>query len=241
MISVCMLVNKENLSLILDQLYDVMPCEWELVIGDCSNGKREKELKLIADEYIKISPKQSFKMGIPFCHNLVSSVANSYKIIYLDADEIPVWINPDIENLLEKEFWLISERHDFVEEEDIIKIAKTTFEEMRESCKTTGAKPSIQPRIYNSRYVQFTGIIHSWFEHPTENNPKHLGAILLHNVTERNKKRSVDAARFDDLVHEQYARQNMNPKLAVNSTVLSWGKKWDHEYKDWKEWYNKYC
>ena len=51
---------------------------------------------------------------------------------------------------------------------------------------------------------------------------------------------TVEIEEIQDIVDEQYARQNKNNNLACNKTVLSWGKDVKHKYKDWKEWFNNY-
>ena len=100
MISFCTLVRDvPHLDKLIDMFKRNCPTDYEICIGDNSTYQvnREKAKKL-ADVYVRITDKEIWRMGIPFAHNRVVAEANSYKIFYVDSDEYPVWIHPDIED-----------------------------------------------------------------------------------------------------------------------------------------------
>lgn len=217
-----------------------MPCEYELVIGDNSVSTSYSEnMESYADEYIRITDKQLFRMGLPWGHNLINSVANTYKMFYVDADEYPVWINPNIENMFDTSYVIPTIRWDFLSSDRISFVGEKVqeFNEINDYCKGLGLEQSVQDRIYNSRYAQFDGLCHSIFHVPTTFRAVEAGAILLHNKTVRDAK---DKDRMDKLIDEQFARQNINFMLASAEVVLGWGKGVKHKFEDWKEWYNFY-
>lgn len=225
---------------LIDVIDHNMPCEYEIVIGDNSTDPSYSEgIKEIADEYIKISDKQLFRMGLPWAHNLINSISNTYKIFYLDSDEYPVWIHPEIEDRFDINYIIPALRFDFFPKEDIMAIDKNKqdYQSLINYCSgyTTGV--SIQDRIYNSRYVQFDGLCHSSFHAPLHFRSAEAGAIYLHNKTVREAK---DKDRMDDLIDEQFARQNINFMLAASEQVLGWGKGMTHKFEDWNEWNDYY-
>lgn len=237
MITVATLVrDAPDIKDLFDMIERNMSCEYELVIGDNSeNEEYSWELKQYADEYIQISDKQLFRMGIPWAHNLINSIANTYKIFYLDSDEYPVWIHPDIEDRLDTSYVVPVLRYDFYTKEEIMKIDKINgYDDILKACD---GEKSIQDRIYNSRYVQFNGLCHSMFHTPPNFRAQEAGAIYLHNSTVRKTK---DKDRMDKLIDEQFARQNINLMLAANETVLGWGKGVKHKFEDWKEFVEAY-
>ena len=241
MISVTTLVRD---TIHIDKLFDMlkrkMPCEYEICIGDNSTDPAYSEmLKEIADEYVYISDKQLFRMGVPWAHNLVNSLANTYKIFYLDGDEYPVWIHPQIEDAFDYIYILPVLRYDFPTFEEINYIDENfkTPQEIIDYCKDKVESKewegsSLQDRVYNSRYVKFEGVCHSVFHAPPHFRANTIFSIYLHNKDVRQAK---DKERMDRLVDEQFARQNVNPYLASSNVVLGWGKNKKHLYKDWKE------
>lgn len=247
MITVATLVrDNPDIKDLFDMIKRNMPCEYELVIGDNSVDENYSwEIRNFADEYIKISDKQMFRMGIPWQHNLINSIANTYKMFYVDADEYPVWIHPDIEGMFDTSYVISALRFDFFSKEDIKLIDKKNegFQDLMVYCGDTlklkehPERMSIQDRIYNSRYAQFEGLCHSIFHTPDDFRTKEAGAILLHNKTVREAK---DKDRMDKLIDEQFARQNINPYLSSSPNCLQWGKGVKHKFEDWNEWYNHY-
>ena len=217
-----------------------IPCEYELVVGDNSEDPDySAEIALEADEYILISDKQLFRMGLPWAHNLINSVANTYKIFYVDSDEYPVWIHPDIEDRFDVNYVLPALRFDFFSKEDITMIdkKKQDFPSLLKYCQENSSGISIQDRIYNSRYAEFNGLCHSTFHVPQHFRGAEAGAIYLHNQTVREAK---DKDRMDKLIDEQFARQNINFMLSSSEQVLNWGKGTKHKFEDWNEWYEAY-
>ena len=217
-----------------------MPCDYEIVIGDNSTGQDYSvEMKELADEYVYIEDKQFFRMGIPWCHNLINSMANTYKIFYLDSDEYPVWIHPDIEDRFDINYVLPVVRFDFFSNEEIVEIdeMEENYPNLIKHCDKIAEGTSVQDRIYNSRYVQFDGLCHSTFHVPMHFRAAEAGAIYLHNQTVREDK---DKDRMDKLIDEQFARQNINFMLSSSEQVLKWGKGVQHKFDDWNEWSDYY-
>lgn len=235
MISLCILVRDVDIEGLLNMFDDRCPCEYEICIGD--NSTKEKisdNLKELADEYIYIQDKQLFRMGLPWGHNIINSIANTYKIVYLDSDEFPIWINPNIEDMLDLNYVLQAIRADFLSSDDIWKMWNK-FKDYDEIISEIRGKYdiSIQDRIYNSRYAKFNGLCHSIFQVPPHFRSNEAGAILLHNKTVRDEK---DKKRMDKLIDEQFMRQNINPMLASSETTLRWGKKISkHPFEDFEE------
>jgi len=242
MISVITLVrDTPNIVELFRVIERSMPCEYELVIGDNSiDPDYSYTIKELADEYIYISDKQFFRMGIPWCHNLVNSIANTYKIFYLDSDEYPVWINPNIEYMFDMNYVIPAIRWDFLDLKTIMEIFEKNqgFEDINKYCKEhLKLQVSVQDRIYNSRYAQFDGVCHSVFHVPSHFRAQEAGAVYLHNKTVRDAK---NKDRMDKLIDEQFARQNINFMLASSEQVLKWGKGVKHTFESWKEWYDYY-
>ncbi len=179
-------------------------------------------------------------MGIPWAHNLVASIANTYKIFYIDSDEYPVWINPEIEKMFDVSYALPALRADFFETDAITEWVENqydyetivnTLNAMKEQ-KTI--EISTQDRLYNCRYAQFNGLCHSVFHMPQYLRGRAAAAILLHDKTIRGAK---NKERMDELIYEQYMRQNINPMMASSEVTLVWGKRiLQHRFNDWTEW-----
>ncbi|MBD3353644.1 MAG: hypothetical protein GF364_19325 [Candidatus Lokiarchaeota archaeon] len=235
MISLCLLVRDVDVEALINMFNSKCPCDYEVCIGDNSTQRKYTEKLLeIADEYIRIHDKQLFRMGLPWGHNLINSIANTYKIVYLDSDEFPIWINPNIENMLDLNYVLQTLRADFLTTEEIWKMW-STVEGYSEIISEIRGKYeiSIQDRIYNSRYAEFNGLCHSVFHVPPHFRSNEAGAILLHNKTVRDEK---DKKRMDRLIDEQFMRQNINPMLASSEVTLKWGKKIsEHPFENFEE------
>ena len=103
MISFCTLArDTPHLQKLINIFRKNCPCDYEICIGDNStNPEYTRQYKNLADVYVRIEDKELFRMGIPWGHNRVAAMANSYKIFYLDSDEYPVWIHPDIEDMFD--------------------------------------------------------------------------------------------------------------------------------------------
>ena len=241
MITVAVMVrDNPDIFDLFDLIRRKIPCEYELVIGDNSQDPDYSEkIRMAADEYIPIMDKQLFRMGLPWGHNLINSIANTYKMFYIDADEYPVWINPNIEEMFDTSYVIPTIRWDFLSSDRISFVEEKVqgFNEINDYCKDLGLNQSIQDRIYNSRYAQFDGLCHSVFHVPMNFRAKEAGAILLHNKNVRDAK---DKDRMDKLIDEQFARQNINFMLASAEVVLGWGKGVRHRFEDWKEWNDYY-
>ena len=246
MISVCTLVrDTPDIEYLLHLIKKRMPCDYEIVIGDNSvDPTYSEKIKEIADEYIYITDKQFFRMGIPWCHNLVNSIANTYKIFWVDSDEYPIWVHPDIWDMLDVSYVLPVLRADFLNKPEIEFLDRKGYDygeimnyldRMKNAGQLEGM--SIQERIYNSRYAYFEGLCHSIFHVPDHFRSKETGAIYLHNRSVRVAK---DKDRMDKLIDEQFARQNINPALASSQNVLGWGRGVKHKFEDWKEFVKAY-
>ena len=236
MLSLCMLVRDQDIDPIVSLVREKGKFEFELCIGDNSTDKElSKHLKELAQEYVKISDKQLFRMGIPWAHNLINSMANTYKIMYLDVDEYPIWIHPELENILDFNYIVPAMRYDFATQEQIEKFSKIEDyfklrEELDKETWTTPVHP--QDRVYNSRYTRFEGLCHSIFWGPPEFRSSHASCIILHNKVIREKK---DLKRMNDLIDEQFYRMNINPLLSSSPIVHKWGKGTPKKYDNWKE------
>jgi len=241
MISLCLFAGDVALEPLVETFKKLCPCESEVVIGDNSHDpEMTKRYKALADEYIHVSDKQIFRMGIPWAHNLVASIANTYKIFYIDSDEYPVWIHPDIEKMFDLSYALPALRADFFEMDAINDWIEKKYDyntivntlNMMKEQKTIDI--STQDRIYNCRYAQFNGVCHSVFHMPQYLRGRSAAAVLFHNKTVREDK---NKERMDELIYEQYQRQNINPMMASSEVVLMWGKRIiEHRFKDWTEW-----
>lgn len=249
MITLATLVrDTPHIETLLDVVKKRMPCEYEIVIGDNSvDPDYSAMIKELADEYIYIADKQLFRMGLPWAHNLINSVANTYKIFYIDSDEYPLWIHPNIEDYFDTNYVIPAIRYDFFELDEIFHLDKQDkdFPSLLAYCnskKEAGLLEgvSVQDRLYNSRYVQFEGLCHSVFHCPPNMGFRghDLGTILLHNKTVRLSK---DKDRMDKLIDEQFARQNINFMLASSEQVLGWGRGVKHKFEDWKEFVEAYA
>lgn len=242
MISFCTLVRDvPHLDKLIDMFKKNCPCEYEICIGDNSEYRvNRKKASELADVYVRITDQELWRMGIPWGHNRIVAKANSYKIFYVDSDEYPVWIHPNIDELYETSYVLNAHRVDFLDMETILKLdaeidnnilppPPIKFENIKEQ--------GHQERLYNSRYAKFEGLCHSIFhveEHHRGGSP---ATLLLHNKTVRDAK---DIDRMRTIIREQYARQNINPNLASSSTVLGWGRKYGHKFKDFEDFKNNY-
>lgn len=237
MISLCILTkDAPELEYLIDMFDRKSNCEFEVCIGD--NSTKEEyinQAKEIADEYVRIEDKQLFRMGIPWAHNLINSVANTYKIVYLDSDEFPVWVNPNLEKLFDYVYVIPAVRFDFLTTKEIKQIDKenSDYDKLIEDCRKMPVEKSVQDRIYNSRYAQFEGVCHSIFHVPPHFRGNDAGAILLHNKSVRDVK---NKKRMDHLIDEQFMRQNINPMLSSSPVVSQWGKKVKHHrYKNFED------
>jgi len=240
MISLCILVrDTPNLYELIDMWRRNYKGEIELCIADNSTdeGIREDN-KDISDVYVPISDKELFRMGIPWAHNKLAAQCNTYKIAYIDSDEYPVWINPELEKVFDLNYIVPTIRYDFLTTERIYHFDRYNlsfnqyidrFDLLRASGEVESK--SIQDRFYNCRYVQFNGVCHSVFHAPDHFRGNTAGAILLHNKTVRDAK---DKKRMDELIDEQYARQNVNPRLTSSSMVMQWGRGMIHKYEDFE-------
>lgn len=205
------------------------PCRYEICIGDNSVSPEYTQLyKHLADVYVRIEDKELFRMGIPWGHNRVAAMANSYKIFYVDSDEYPVWIHPDIEDRFDLKYVLGTVRYDFLPMDEILEINKyldnnsPIFPGFQIKTPLTN-KPHHQDRIYNSRYVQFNGVCHAVFHMPTHFRQNTPSVILLHNKTVRDAK---DLDRMRDIIREQYSRMLINGELSSSPTVMGWAREW---------------
>lgn len=240
MISLCIFTaDRPGIPEIIE-LFEMQVDDFEICIADNSKQMKYRNLySSLADEYVYITDKQLFKMGIPWAHNLIASYANSYKIFYIDGDEYPVWIHPDLEKIYSDYHVPTAVRADFCTSEEILEyqhyLADNGPNKLFRKLKDDGKEISRQDRLYNSRYTKFEGICHAGFHVPSEFRSDDACALILHNKTTRKKSRG----RIHDIITEQFARQNVNNNLAANKTILGWGKDIDHEYKDWREFENE--
>lgn len=253
MISVVLLTrNEPHLDVLLSILEKNIPCDYELCVGYNGNDpEREKWLREKADVFVSISDKELFRMGIPWCHNKVIAQANTYKIFYIDADEYPVWVHPDIESIFDTIYIPLTIRFDFFEMGEILTIDKEIENNGEVPPHLQFMKPDApqlrqpipQDRLHNSRYAKFEGLCHSTFRVPQHFRGRSPAVILLHNNTVRIAK---NKERMDELIREQFARQLINPALATNEVVLGWGRKELagrnplHKFKDYKEFVDYY-
>jgi len=206
----------------------------EFIYLDVKHNARPYTVKDLADVYIRIDDKEVFRMGIPWCHNRIVAMANSYKIFYIDGDEYPIWIHPDIEDHYDLNYVLGCLRFDFLSHEEILEIfnQNLSVEQLKAHPYLQGLETSKQDRLYNSRYAKFEGLCHSIFHVPDHFRERTASAVLLHDKTVRDVK-NLDRMRA--IIREGYARQNINPSLASSSTVLGWGKGHKHIYNDYED------
>lgn len=241
MISLCILTrDAPHLNKLIDMFDRKSKFDFEVCIGDNSTKEEyQEQAENLADEYIKITDKELFRGGIPQAHNRIANeCANSYKIVYLDSDEYPIWVNPDLDSMLEWIYVMPAVRGDFFSMEEIEDIDKQDLDYYTLLEIINEKEVSTHDRIYNCRYTKFSGLCHSIFHVPMNFRGKEAGAILFHNKTIRDSK---NKERMDMLIHEQYYRQNINPYLASSEEVLKWGKKVrKHNFENWKEWDEAY-
>ena len=236
MISFCTLArDTPHLEKLIDMFKKNCSAEYEICIGDNSVLQEYTDFyKEVADVYVRIENRELFRMGIPWGHNRVAAMANSYKIFYLDSDEYPVWIHPDIEDMFDVNYVIGTVRFDFLEMDEILKIDKSIDNKSKEfpEFKITGSlsnEPHHQDRIYNSRYIKFNGVCHATFHcppHMRQNTPK---VCILHNKTVRDAK---DLDRMRDVIREQYSRMIVNPVLSSSEIVFGWAKEWKRTMPD---------
>lgn len=232
MISFCTLArDTPHLDKLIEMFNKNCPCNYEICIGDNSTKPEfTKQYKQLCDVYVRIEDKELFRMGIPWGHNRVAAMANSYKIFYLDSDEYPVWIHPDIEDMFDLNYIIGTVRFDFLEMDEILKIDRNidnnskTFPDIK-PIGTLSENPHHQDRVYNSRYVQFNGACHAVFHTPGNVGMRQRtpSVVILHNRTVREAK---DLDRMRDIIREQYSRMLVNPLLGSSTVVLSWAKEW---------------
>ena len=151
------------------------------------------------------------------------------------SDEYPIWIHPDLEDLLDINYIVPAMRYDFATFKQIEDFSKIDdYFKLREELDklewTTPAHP--QDRVYNSRYVKFEGLCHSVFWGPPEFRSNHASCVILHSKTVRERK---DLERMNHLIDEQFFRMNINPLLSSSKIVHSWGRGTPMKYNDWKE------
>ncbi len=251
MISFCTLArDTPHLEKLIDMFKKNCPTDYEICIGDNSTKPEfTKQYKELADVYVRIEDRELFRMGIPWGHNRVASMANSYKIFYLDSDEYPVWIHPDIEDMFDLNYVIGTLRFDFLEMAEILKIDRTIDNNVREIpkfniiAKLTN-NPHHQDRIYNARYVQFNGVCHAVFHMPTHFRQNKPSVIILHNKTVREAK---DLDRMRDIIREQYSRMLINRELSSSPTVMGWARDWKktmpsklHKFETFEEFQKAY-
>lgn len=232
MISFCTLArDTPHLEKLIDMFKKNCPAEHEICIGDNSTKPEfTKQYKELADIYVRIEDRELFRMGIPWGHNRVAAMANSYKIFYLDSDEYPVWIHPDIEDMFDLNYVIGTSRFDFLEMAEILKIDRNIDNNAKSLPQINTIvplenNPHHQDRIYNARYVQFDGVCHATFHIPPNvgMRQKTPNVAILHNKTVREAK---DLDRMRDVIREQYSRMLINPLLSSSETVFNWAKEW---------------
>ena len=242
MISFCTVArDTPDLDKLIDLFKKKCPGEVEICIGDNSTDPEYTEFyKELADVYVRVEDIEFFKMGIPWVHNRVVAQANSYKIFYMDSDEYPVWIHPELEDKLDLNYVINVQRVDFLTMEEIEKYSKFDYNALMNEKYLWKREPGLisrQDRVYNGRYAKFEGVCHSVFHVPQHFREQTVSVIVLHNKTVRDAK---DLERMRDVIREQYARQNINNFLMSSPTVLGWGKHEKHKYEDYKEFQKAY-
>jgi len=167
-------------------------------------------------------------------------MANTYKILYLDSDEYPVWIAPDIEDRFDLNYVIGTVRFDFLTMEEILKIDSLVQHDSPTPPQLPGIEdvgmlenpPHHQDRIYNSRYIQFDGICHAIFKTPYPHFRANVpSVVILHNKTVREAK---DMDRMRDVIREQYSRMIINPALASSDVVMGWARQWKTEHPEFQ-------
>jgi len=242
MISFCTLArDTPNLEDLINMVKKNCQCEVEICIGDNSTKPEFTKLyKELSDVYVRIEDRELFKMGIPWGHNRVASMANTYKILYLDSDEYPVWIHKDIEDQLDLHYVIATARFDFATMEEIKYIDSRVFHESEKvpsiqgiigMLKNLEAPPHHQDRVYNARYAQFNGACHAVFQCPPHFRSKQPSVYILHNKTVREAK---DMERMRDIIREQYSRMIINPLLSSSEIVYNWAKDWKAQHPEYQ-------
>lgn len=247
MISFCTLVRDvPHLDTLVDYMRKKCPVEFEICIGDNSDIPEYRfQARDLADVYIRITDKELFRMGIPWGHNRIVAEANTYKIIYLDSDEYPIWIRPNIEERFDQNHVLGCLRGDFFTMDEVNQFYDRTFVE-EEIKSELGVNPifqgkewSLQDRVYNSRYAKFEGVCHSVFHVPFTTRTQEPDMVVMHNKTVRDAK-NLDRMRA--IIREQYSRMMINSNLKSSDKVMGWaidyaqGRKPLHQFED----YNKF-
>jgi len=241
MISFCILVRDvPHLDYLVAMIKRNCPCDYEICIGDNSTEQAYiDKAKELADVYVRITDKEIWRMGLPWAHNRIVAEANSYKIFYIDSDEYPVWIHPDIEEHYDLNYVLNALRVDFLDMDTIIGLDSKEYdlEKLVYTLKGMGYDAQHQERLYNSRYAKFEGLCHSIFHVPDHFRRVEASTVLLHNKTVRDAK---DLDRMRTIIREHYARQNINPNLASSTIVLGWGRPFGHAFKDYDDFVKNY-
>ena len=231
MISFCTLVRDvPHIEKLIDYMRKKCPVEFEVCIGD--NSVKEENIKIVkelADVYVRITDKELYRMGIPWGHNRVVSEANTYKIVYLDSDEYPIWIRPNIEERFEINYVLGCLRGDFFSMEEIEPFYEKDFveDELKQEINVNpifqGKEWSMQDRVYNSRYAKFDGVCHSIFHVPYHFRSRDPDIVVMHNKTVRDAK-NID--RMRSIIREQYSRMVINSELKSSNKVMEWAIGW---------------
>lgn len=238
MISFCTLArDTPNLEILIEMVKKNCACDVEICIGDNSSFPEYRRLyKYLADVYVPIEDKELFRMGIPWGHNRVAAMANTYKILYLDSDEYPVWIAPDIEDQLDLNYILATLRYDFLNVVEIMEIDKLINNKSPTPPNIPGmggiilnGPPHHQDRVYNSRYVQFDGACHAIFRSPAHYRSTTPAVYIMHNRTVREAK---DLDRMRDIIREQYSRMLINPALSSSDVVFRWAQEWKQRHPE---------
>ena len=254
MISLCILARDAvHLKDLVNMVKRNCKCDVEVCIGDNSAMPVFTEhYKELADVYVRIEDKELWRMGIPWGHNRVASMANTNKILYLDSDEYPVWIAPDIEDRFDLHYVLGTVRFDFIPMEDIMKVDKDIdhdaltpppIPDFESIAAELESPPHHQDRAYNSRYVQFDGVCHAIFRCPQHFRANNPSVVILHNKTVRDAK---DIDRMRDIIREQYSRMIINPALSSSETVLGWARDYmtetalQHKFETFEEFQKAY-
>lgn len=249
MISFCTLArDTPDLEVLIKMFKMNCPCDYEICIGDNSTKlKYRRQYEDLADVYVRIEDKELFRMGLPWGHNRVAAMANSYKIFYLDSDEYPVWIDPNIEQIFDTTYIPMTLRYDFLTMDDIIGIdnSKDKLKEIKKIEGQLDNPPHHQDRLYNARYVKFNGVCHSVFHAPQHFRGRKPAVYILHNKTVRDAK-NID--RMRDIIREQYSRMIINPELSSSKNVFQWAKEWKrkelpdrlHKFIDYKDFKRAY-
>lgn len=241
MISLCILTKDESyIAELINMFGSHCNCDFEVCIGH-NVSKEDPDVKRLANEYILIPDKELFRMGIPWAHERIIAQANTYKICYIDGDEFPVWIAPDLEDRFDLNYVPKVLRYDFFTMDEIREVDR----DMKFHYKGAPSEVpllkhkevSVQDRFLNSRYARFQGLCHAIFHVPQHFRGMTPSAILLHRETPRDDS---NKERMRDIIREQKARSNINPFLASSNQVLQWGRGEKHKYESWEDWKKAY-